>query len=102
MAIEVTGSETGGEVTLVMEKSFDFNCVNDFRSAYESIKIDAGSSVVIDMRNTHYMDSSALGMLINMHKFLSTKNVVIKIVNSSEQIKKIFTISRFDKKFQID
>lgn len=102
MSIEVTGNDTGGEVTLTMGKSFDFNCVNDFRAAYESIKIESGMPVIIDMRSTHYMDSSALGMLINMHKFLSAKSVVIKIVNSSEQIKKIFTISRFDKKFQID
>lgn len=102
MSIEVSGGESGNEVTITMGKSFDFNCVNDFRDAYESITVEAGVPVTIDMRSTHYMDSSALGMLINMHKFLSGNKVDIKIVNTSEQIKKIFTISRFDKKFQID
>lgn len=102
MSIEVKGNGADGEITLTMGKSFDFNCVHDFRTAYESIKVESGVPVIIDMRSTQYMDSSALGMLINMHKFFSGDSVVIKIVNSSEQIKKIFTISRFDKKFQID
>lgn len=102
MTVEISSNEPSGEITLTMGKNFDFNCVNDFRAAYESIKIDEGVPVIIDMRSTHYMDSSALGMLINMHKFLSPKNIAIKIVNSNEQIKKIFTISRFDRKFQID
>lgn len=60
MTIEVTGNEAGGEVTLTMGKSFDFNCVNDFRAAYESIKVESGAPVIIDMRSTHYMDLSLI------------------------------------------
>ncbi len=47
------------------------------------------------------MDSSALGMLLNMRKHLGD-TAPIRIANSRPQIKKILTISRFDKKFNID
>lgn len=100
MAIAV--SKNGSDVTITMEKNFDFNCVEDFRAAYEGVEAAPGIKFLIDMSATHYMDSSALGMLINMHKYWSQTSPFIRIVNTNDQIKKIFTISRFDKKFQID
>lgn len=99
MAIRV--SENGSsEVTLTMDKSFDFNCVEEFRTAYEGID-STPKEYVIDLRHTHYMDSSALGMLINMHKYCTERGSKISISNTNPQIKKIFAISRFDKKFNI-
>lgn len=102
MAIAVSTNTANSEVTISMDKNFDFNCVDEFRSSYEGITSDNVVNFIIDMRRTHYMDSSALGMLINMHKYWSDKGSKIRIINSSDQIRKIFTISRFDKKFQID
>jgi anti-anti-sigma factor len=102
MSIAVVSNASSTEATLSMDKNFDFNCVNEFLCAYEGADIASGGHFIVDLRRTHYMDSSALGMLINMHKFLTGKNIGIRIINSSAQIRKIFTISRFDKKFQID
>ncbi len=101
MAINL--SETGsGEVTITLEETFDFNCVEEFRKAYEGVRPGSCKALVIDLRRTHYMDSSALGMLINMQKFWQGRCEVFRIINTNPQIRKIFTISRFDKKFTID
>jgi len=101
--MSITCIGTGNkEVTLTLEETFDFNCVEKFRMAYEEIDPEACRKLVIDMRKTHYMDSSALGMLINMQKYWLGRCENIRIVNSNPQIRKIFTISRFDKKFTID
>jgi anti-anti-sigma factor len=96
---EETGS---GEVTITLEETFDFNCVEQFRNAYEGITARACKSLVVDLRRTHYMDSSALGMLINMQKFWQDRCSSFRIINTNPQIRKIFTISRFDKKFTIE
>ncbi len=101
MAIAVNRSSEG-EVILSLEEKFDFNCVESFRSAYESLDQAGGKKLVIDLRRTSYMDSSALGMLINMQKYWGAADGAIHIINTTPQIKKIFTISRFDKKFSID
>jgi anti-anti-sigma factor len=58
--------------------------------------------VIIDLRETDYMDSSALGMLLNMKKTLGESVSSITISNCRPQLKKILQISRFDKKFDID
>jgi len=101
MPISVSHDTSAGEVTLTLGKNFDFSCVDEFRRAYENVEIDDQANFVIDLRRTQYMDSSALGMLINMHKLWGSKHRIIKIINTNIQIRKIFTISRFDKKFQI-
>lgn len=100
IAVEATA---GNEVTITLGETFDFSCVEEFRRAYESVETDGDNKhFVIDLRRTHYMDSSALGMLINMQKFWQDRAGPIRIINTNPQIKKIFTISRFDKKFTIE
>ena len=47
------------------------------------------------------MDSSALGMLLNMKKTIDSQVKTIEISNCQPQLRKILQISRFDKKFDI-
>lgn len=91
-------TEDGNTLTISITGRFDFEMVQEFRSAYADKK---AGSYVIDMRGTEHMDSSALGMLLNMRKSLG-ENADISIINCRPQIKKILTISRFDKKFKIE
>ena len=101
MAIRTTKTAPQ-EFTILLGDTFDFNCVEDFRRAYEDVDQAECKSFIVDFRNTHYMDSSALGMLINMDRFWQDRGASIRIVNPNQQLRKIFTISRFDKKFDIE
>lgn len=101
MSLTTSTSADGQTFTIQIKGKFDFNLVQAFRSAYSGIETDF-STVVVDLRETEYMDSSALGMLLNMQKTLNGKVDTIKISNCRPQIKKILQISRFDKKFDID
>ncbi len=94
-------SPDGMLFTIQIKGKFDFNLVQAFRSAYAEIGDDT-PKVVVDLRETEYMDSSALGMLLNMKKSLGSTVSAIQIANCRPQIKKILQISRFDKKFDID
>lgn len=101
MAI-TTKTLSPGQYEISLDETFDFNCVEEFRRAYESISTSNPQTFIIDFRSTHYMDSSALGMLINMQKFWEGTCNDIRIINANPQVKKIFAISRFDKKFTIE
>lgn len=98
MPVESNLSSDAKTLTIGVAGRFDFEMVQDFRNAYSEHK---DVSYVIDMRSTEHMDSSALGMLLNMRKTLGD-TASISIVNCRPQIKKILTISRFDKKFRIE
>lgn len=93
--------EEGGNYSIILTERFDFGCVEQFRSAYESVTPKGRSIVTIDFKATKYIDSSALGMLINAKGHLGDDEVKVVLANCNSQIKKIFSISRFDKKFDI-
>lgn len=100
MSLEKKLSSDGAELTIVLDDKFDFGKVQEFRDAYSS-GVENVKSVVVDLAATEYMDSSALGMLLNMQKTLQPAVSNFSIVNSRPQVAKILQISRFDKKFTI-
>jgi anti-anti-sigma factor len=100
MSLERVLSSDGKTLTIVLDDKFDFSKVQEFRDTY-SDDIDDVTTVVVDLGNTEYMDSSALGMLLNMQKTLKEQVSEFQIVNSRPSVAKILQISRFDKKFTI-
>lgn len=101
MSLSTSASSDGKTLTIQIRGKFDFNLVQSFRQAYTELNTST-EKVVIDLRETDYMDSSALGMLLNMKKTLGSSIASIQITNCRPQLKKILQISRFDKKFEID
>lgn len=93
---------TSGIVTITLGEKFDFSHVSEFRSTYEQLDKSEVTKVVINFSKTRYMDSSALGMLLNLHNSLGGNGVNIHLTQTNEKIKKILTISRFDTKFTIE
>ena len=85
-------------ITIEMGDKFDFDCVDDFRAAYSG---GDAKSYVLDFRNTEYMDSSGLGMLLNMRRSTGDGATPIKLINCRPQVKKVLLISRFETKFDI-
>ncbi len=96
MALSTNSSDS--EVTITLGNKFNFDSIDEFRKAYTE---NTGTSYIIDFRNTEYMDSSGLGMLLNMRRFLNEGAVPIRLVNCRPQVKKVLMISRFETKFDI-
>lgn len=100
MSLEREFSADGKQLTIFLEEKFDFGKVQDFRVAYTE-GVDAVNTVIINLQKTEYMDSSALGMLLNMQKTLSSSISQFKITHCRPQVLKILQIARFGKKFDI-
>lgn len=90
----------GKTLTIDVGGKFDFSKVEDFRNAYADLD-ESAKHVAVDLTRTEYMDSSALGMLLNMQKALVERKLTFSIDNARPQVAKILKISRFDKKFEI-
>ena len=100
--MEIRSSYQNQGQTLVIDvgTKFDFSKVEDFRNAYDKLDDDV-AHIAVDLSQTEYMDSSALGMLLNMQKSLANKELSYSIETARPQVAKILKISRFDKKFDI-
>ncbi len=94
-------TKDSGEIELTLDEVFDFKKVDEFRKSYEQIDGEKVRVLNINFGQTKYMDSSALGMLLNVQSYFKDRNVKIRIINAKDQIKKILSISRFDQRFEI-
>lgn len=91
--------ENALEITI--EGVFNFDLLTEFRTAYYT-EDKSVQNYIVNLRATTSLDSSALGMLLNMKRTLHKGDRDIRIINCQPQVKKILLISRFDKKFKID
>lgn len=98
MSVICNLSEDNNDLTISIGGRFDYELMSDFRTAYDKTKYP---NYIIDLRETEYIDSSALGMLIAMKKGLAD-DANISIVNCRPDAKKLLQIARFDQKFNVE
>jgi len=81
---------------------FDFNAHKIFRETYQQL-LDEGSvkSITLDLSQVEYLDSSALGMLLQLKEKSDALKKVIKLQNCSQLAKDVLAIANFDKLFEI-
>lgn len=87
-------------LTIQIGDRFDFSMVTEFRKTFENLDANV-TQIDIDLSDTQYMDSSALGMLLNMQKTLAERQLTYRILHARPQIARILQISRFNKRFDI-
>lgn len=101
----INGSLEADNNTLRIEIDgrFDFTLHKDFRDIYTNI----GSTTkigkyIIDLSDTNYMDSSALGMLLLLREYAGGDTAQIEVTGCTPEIKEILEISNFDRLFKIN
>ncbi len=100
MGISTTVTDSGDQVTIAVAGKFDFQLYDEFRASYANT---AGSGVryVIDLAETEYLDSSALGMLLLLREHAGGEASDIEISQASPEVKKILDVANFGKLFKI-
>lgn len=89
------------EVQIMLDEVFDFKKAEEFRLLYEGVACAGVKVVTVNFAAARYMDSSGLGMLLNVQSYFKDKKIVVTLANPNEQIRKIFSISNFDRRFTI-
>jgi len=100
MAIWANESGADKKLTIKIQGRFDFSAHQEFRDAYEKANAKP-DGYVVDMSETTYLDSSALGMLLLLRDHAGGDTSHIEIVNCNNDVKKILTISNFEQLFTI-
>lgn len=100
MPISSTMSAAKSELIINVAGRFDFSAHQDFRSAYEDLD-GLPKHFSVDMTETTYLDSSALGMLLLLRDYAGGDHSSIKIINCNDDVRKILVISNFGRLFTI-
>jgi anti-anti-sigma factor len=99
MGINMAVSAGGDRVTISVAGNFDFDLYDEFRASYAET---AGIGVIymVDLAETKYLDSSALGMLLLLREHAGGDGSNIQIINASCDIRRILDVANFGKLFQ--
>jgi HptB-dependent secretion and biofilm anti anti-sigma factor len=101
MTITALPSNNGEILTIKVEGRFDFSSLQMFRHAYENIEVKP-SMYVVDLKESDYLDSSALGILLALRDHAGGDEANIRIVNATADIRKILVITKLDELFELD
>jgi len=89
---------------LIVELSGEINIldVNDFKdSIKEKIKEENAKKIIVDMEKVPFMDSSGLGMLISLYKYVNENQGKIVYTGLSDYMLKILGFAKLDKIFTL-
>jgi len=101
MAIQTKLDSASKTLTLAISGRFDFGIHRDFRKATEQA-VNGVNSIVVDMGQVDYLDSSALGMLLVLRDKVGESKSSVKIKGARPDVKKILQIANFDKLFTLE
>jgi anti-anti-sigma factor len=101
MSISTAPSPDGKTLTIRISDRFDFTAHTALRAAYANAQ-PRFQSYVLDLRETNYMDSSALGMLLQLKEHAGGAKSAVHIKNAKPAIKEILSVANFQQLMTID
>lgn len=99
-ATVVTRAKQGRSVIISVAGRLDFHCHDEFRKAYDGDAPGDVGEYVVDLKQTEYIDSSALGMLLLLREAVSGTDKV-RIVNCRPAVRRILEIANFNQLFLV-
>ncbi|MCP3671407.1 MAG: STAS domain-containing protein [Gammaproteobacteria bacterium] len=100
MNVKVIESEDGSEVTIQVSGRFDFSCYQQFVDGYQDY-LKGEKRFVVDLNETEYMDSSAMGMLLRLRDHSARDGGDVALINANESVLEILKIANFNRLFAI-
>ena len=99
MNIQTTSSDA--QSVMRLNGRFDFNAHKVFRETYQQLLASNVRVIVLDLNKVDYLDSSALGMLLQFKEKADMQHTTIKLKNCSQLAKDVLAIANFNKLFEI-
>lgn len=101
MSITSSAADNGKTLTIKVQGRFDFSSLQLFRTAYEKVT-PKPEKFIVDLKESDYLDSSALGMLLALRDYGGGDNADISIINCNSDVKKILVITKLDELFKVE
>jgi anti-anti-sigma factor len=99
MAVNRTVCAKGDQVTIAVTGRFEFQLYDDFRESYAETA-GIGVAYKVDLADTEYLDSSALGMLLLLREHAGGAAADIEIIQASPEVRRILDVANFGKLFR--
>lgn len=95
--MEFTVHQQGDVAIVVLHGELDVALAPRLKALLKDTIEQGKKKIVVDMKDVLFVDSSCLGVMVNAHKLAVSLQSAIKFARSSEQVRKIFELTRTDK-----
>ncbi len=92
--MEFEVQKQGEVVVLAPAGEIDASNIPELQGAFSQILQKGNTKIVVDMSGVSYMDSSALGVLVNSLKQLRREQGSLKLANLNGNVERIFKLTR--------
>jgi anti-anti-sigma factor len=100
MAVKTQSVNGGKTIKIEITERFDFNIHKELKNAYKDA--EKNLNFVVDLEGASYMDSSALGMLLQLREHAGGVKSSVTISNADKNIKEILRIANFYKLMTVE
>ena len=87
-------------VGLAQPGTLEASNVEDFRTTVAEL-VDAVNSILVDLSNVTFLDSSGLGALVAIWRNLSLKGGQVKLCGINPSVRTVFELTRIHRIFEI-
>lgn len=101
MTVKTYISEDNKHISIKVDQRFDFSQHQNFRNAYSKCT-NKDTLFTLDLSETEYMDSSALGMILLLKDHVESIGSKMVISKPSETVNKILEIAQFHRLMTIE
>ncbi|MEV8513714.1 STAS domain-containing protein [Dactylosporangium sp. NPDC051484] len=99
--MQVTSTVDGPLAVVTASGELDVATAPELRAYLHKLIDDGASTLVIDLSDVGFLDSTTLGVLISAHKRLAESGGVVELVIPHARLLRIFQITGLDRVFTI-
>jgi anti-sigma B factor antagonist len=99
--MEIDFKDLGEHKIVLVSGEVDLYNVSDLKKALFSITDGKHMSVIVDLKNVNYMDSSGIGALVAGQKKMKAHNGKFALINIHDDVLNILKLATLDKFFKI-
>lgn len=100
MSVSLKKNNENSQLSISVKGPFNFSIYNEFRDKYSDPSYK-DFEIIIDLKDCTMIDSSALGMLLIMKKYLDKKDGEVTLINANSDVMNVLDIVHFEQKFTI-
>lgn len=99
--MEIEFKNVGEHRIVLVSGEVDLYNVSELKKALFSVTDGANQSVVVDLKNVNYMDSSGIGALVAGQKKMKAHNGKFALLNIHDDVLNILKLATLDRFFKI-
>ena len=81
---------------IILDGDIDYFCVSELKNAVFKLINDRTPSIILDLNNVEYMDSSGIGLIVTAYKVMSQYGGRMSLMNVQDDVMKLLKLTTID------